>query len=156
MYSILNALCICVTFVLNPISETRGVKTGLIFLFCSLFLPQKTFEPNVHAVRKSKDEWVDENLPASGSLRLKRRTRCAVSAESVCGDYKYGVRFLPRLKEEIHVAPKRERRQRRRRANRGGRRERPPTIQSHSIFEQGPADSVRRAGEASFFSLEIK
>ncbi|TNN47037.1 DNA-directed RNA polymerase III subunit RPC4 [Liparis tanakae] len=69
---------------------------------------KKTFEPNVHAVRKSKDD----------------------------------------LKEEIHVAPKRERRQRgeRRRENRGGRRERPPTIQSHSIFEQGPADSVRRAG----------
>ncbi|XP_028424538.1 DNA-directed RNA polymerase III subunit RPC4 [Perca flavescens] len=70
--------------------------------------PKKTFEPNVHAVRKSKDE----------------------------------------LKEEIRVTPKKERRERdeRRRENRGRRRERPQTIQSHSIFEQGPADTVRKTG----------
>lgn len=53
-----------------------------------------------------------------------------------------------RLKEEIHVAPKKERRDRneRRRESRGRRKERPQTIQSHSIFEQGPADSVRKTG----------
>lgn len=56
---------------------------------------------------------------------------------------------VPRLKEDVHVAPKKERRERdkRRRENRGGRkRERPQTIQSHSIFEQGPADSVCKTG----------
>lgn len=53
-----------------------------------------------------------------------------------------------RLKEEIHVALKKERRDRneRRRESRGRRKERPQTIQSHSIFEQGPADSVRKTG----------
>ncbi|XP_071780797.1 DNA-directed RNA polymerase III subunit RPC4 [Centroberyx gerrardi] len=67
---------------------------------------KKTFEPNIKAVRKSKDE----------------------------------------LREEIHMAPKKERREReeRKRENRGRRRERPQTIQSHSIFEQGPADSIRK------------
>ncbi|KAM7371287.1 hypothetical protein PAMP_010771 [Pampus punctatissimus] len=70
--------------------------------------PKKTFEPNVHAMRKNKDE----------------------------------------LKEEVHVAPKKERREKeeRRRENRGRRREKPQMIQSHSIFEQGPADTVRKTG----------
>ncbi|KAM4525643.1 DNA-directed RNA polymerase III subunit RPC4 isoform 2-T3 [Odontesthes bonariensis] len=69
---------------------------------------KKTFEPNVHSERKSKDE----------------------------------------LKEEIQVAPKKERKERdeRRRENRVRRKERPKTIQSHSIFEQGPAVSELRAG----------
>ncbi|KAM3859982.1 DNA-directed RNA polymerase III subunit RPC4-like [Diretmus argenteus] len=69
--------------------------------------PKKTFEPNVKAVRKSKDE----------------------------------------LREETHMVPKKERREReeRKRENRGRRRERPQTIQSHSIFEQGPADTIRKA-----------
>lgn len=55
----------------------------------------------------------------------------------------------PRLKEEVLVAPKKERREReeRRRENRGRRREKPQTIQSHSIFEQGPADTIRKTGE---------
>lgn len=56
---------------------------------------------------------------------------------------------FPRLKEDIHMAAKKERRERdrRRRENKGGRkRERPQTIQSHSIFEQGPADSVCKTG----------
>lgn len=46
------------------------------------------------------------------------------------------------------MAPKKERRDRneRRRESRGRRKERPQTIQSHSIFEQGPADSVRKTG----------
>ncbi|KAM4623874.1 DNA-directed RNA polymerase III subunit RPC4 isoform 2-T2 [Polymixia lowei] len=68
--------------------------------------PKKIFEPNVKAVRKSKNE----------------------------------------LKDEIHIAPKKERREReeRNRENRGRRRERPQTIQSHSIFEQGPADTIRK------------
>lgn len=50
------------------------------------------------------------------------------------------------LKEEPRTAPKKERRNRedRKRENNGKRRERPPTIQSHSIFEQGPADSARK------------
>ncbi|XP_029934537.1 DNA-directed RNA polymerase III subunit RPC4 [Myripristis murdjan] len=67
---------------------------------------KKTFEPNVKAVRKSKDE----------------------------------------LREETHMPPKKERREReeRRREMRGRRRERPQTIQSHSIFEQGPADTIRK------------
>ncbi|XP_031729776.1 DNA-directed RNA polymerase III subunit RPC4 [Anarhichas minor] len=83
--------------------RTRDLTLGGVFK-----KTKKTFEPNVHAVRKSKDE----------------------------------------LKEEIHSAPKKERRQReeRRRENRGRRRERPQTIQSHSIFEQGPADTVRKTG----------
>lgn len=67
---------------------------------------KKTFMPNVHSVRKSKDE----------------------------------------LKEESHRAPKREKKEERHRDIRGRRRERPPTIQSHSIFEQGPADTIRRTG----------
>lgn len=83
--------------------RTRDLTLGGVFK-----KTKKTFEPNVHAVRRSKDE----------------------------------------LKEEIHSAPKKERRQReeRRRENRGRRRERPQTIQSHSIFEQGPADTVRKTG----------
>lgn len=47
------------------------------------------------------------------------------------------------------MAPKKERKDRdsRRRENRvGRRREKPQTIQSHSIFEQGPADSVHNTG----------
>ncbi|XP_036827993.1 DNA-directed RNA polymerase III subunit RPC4 isoform X2 [Oncorhynchus mykiss] len=66
---------------------------------------KKTFVPNVHSLRKSKDE----------------------------------------LKEEAHVAPKKERRVREERHRE--RRERPPQIiQSHSIFEQGPADTVKKPG----------
>ncbi|XP_019902583.1 DNA-directed RNA polymerase III subunit RPC4 [Esox lucius] len=68
---------------------------------------KKSFIPNVHSVRKSKDE----------------------------------------LKEEAHVAPKeRKEREERHRESRGKRRERPQTIQSHSIFEQGPADTIRKPG----------
>ncbi|KAF7648406.1 hypothetical protein LDENG_00157470 [Lucifuga dentata] len=69
---------------------------------------KKTFEPNVHAVRKSKEQ----------------------------------------LNECIHVAVKKERRERdeRKRESRGRRRERPQTIQSHSIFEQGPANSIHKTG----------
>uniref|UniRef100_A0A668AJ80 Zgc:171971 n=1 Tax=Myripristis murdjan TaxID=586833 RepID=A0A668AJ80_9TELE len=50
--------------------------------------------------------------------------------------------------EETHMPPKKERREReeRRREMRGRRRERPQTIQSHSIFEQGPADTIRKTG----------
>ncbi|XP_078135354.1 DNA-directed RNA polymerase III subunit RPC4 isoform X2 [Sander vitreus] len=83
--------------------RTRDLTLGGVFK-----KSKKTFEPNVHAVRKSKDE----------------------------------------LKEAIHVTPKKERRERdeRRRENRGRRRARPQTIQSHSIFEQGPADTVRKTG----------
>ncbi|KAK2815438.1 hypothetical protein Q5P01_025905 [Channa striata] len=86
-----------------PSLRTRDLTLGGAFK-----KPKKTFEPNVHAVRKSKDE----------------------------------------LKEEIHAAPRKERRQRsdRRRENRGRRRDRPQTIQSHSIFEQGPADTLRKTG----------
>ncbi|XP_059179999.1 DNA-directed RNA polymerase III subunit RPC4 [Centropristis striata] len=79
--------------------RTRDLTLGGVFK-----KPKKTFEPNVHAVRKSKDE----------------------------------------LREEVYVAPKKERRERR--ENRGRRKERPQTIQSHSIFEQGPADTVRKTG----------
>ncbi|KAL4640103.1 DNA-directed RNA polymerase III subunit RPC4-like [Arapaima gigas] len=69
---------------------------------------KKTFVPNVHSVRKIKDE----------------------------------------LKEESHTAPKKEKREREERSKegRGRRRERPQTIQSHSIFEQGPADTIRKTG----------
>ncbi|XP_058477360.1 DNA-directed RNA polymerase III subunit RPC4 isoform X2 [Solea solea] len=78
--------------------RTRDLTLG------GTFKKPKAFEPNVHAVRKSKDE----------------------------------------LKERITVAPKKEKRRDERRGvregNRGKRRERPQTIQSHSIFEQGPAD----------------
>ncbi|XP_067366326.1 DNA-directed RNA polymerase III subunit RPC4 [Channa argus] len=82
-----------------PSLRSRDLTLGGVFK-----KPKKTFEPNVHAVRKSKDE----------------------------------------LKEEIQ-APKKERRERRR-ENRGRRRDRPQTIQSHSIFEQGPADTLRKTG----------
>lgn len=56
-----------------------------------------------------------------------------------------------RLKDETYLPPKKERRGRdeRRRENRGRRKERPQTIQSHSIFEQGPADTVRKTGEGA-------
>ncbi|XP_023686724.1 DNA-directed RNA polymerase III subunit RPC4 [Paramormyrops kingsleyae] len=69
---------------------------------------KKTFVPNVHSIRKTKDE----------------------------------------LKEETHTAPKKEKREREERSkeHRGRRRERPQTIQSHSIFEQGPADTFRKIG----------
>ncbi|XP_053495111.1 DNA-directed RNA polymerase III subunit RPC4 isoform X2 [Ictalurus furcatus] len=67
---------------------------------------KKTFVPNVHSIRKSKDE----------------------------------------LKEEPRTAPKKERREREDRQRERRRRERPQTIQSHSIFEQGPADTFRKTG----------
>ncbi|XP_027012982.2 DNA-directed RNA polymerase III subunit RPC4 [Tachysurus fulvidraco] len=67
---------------------------------------KKTFVPNVHSIRKSKDE----------------------------------------LKEELRTAPKKERRDREDRQRERRRRERPQTIQSHSIFEQGPADTFRKTG----------
>ncbi|KAI3365327.1 hypothetical protein L3Q82_010417, partial [Scortum barcoo] len=91
-----------------PPGRLTSLRTRDLTLGGALKKTKKTFEPNVHAVRKSKDE----------------------------------------LKEEVPVAPKRERRERdeRRRENRGRRRERPQTIQSHSIFEQGPADNVRKTG----------
>ncbi|XP_064176055.1 DNA-directed RNA polymerase III subunit RPC4 isoform X1 [Anguilla rostrata] len=69
---------------------------------------KKTFIPNVHSVRKSKDE----------------------------------------LKDEAHNVPKREKKEKeeKHREVRGRRRERPQTIQSHSIFEQGPADTIKKTG----------
>ncbi|XP_006801697.1 DNA-directed RNA polymerase III subunit RPC4 [Neolamprologus brichardi] len=91
-----------------PPGRLTSLRTRDLTLGGGFKKTKKTFEPNVHAVRKSKDE----------------------------------------LKEEIHAAPKKERRDRneRRRESRGRRKERPQTIQSHSIFEQGPADSVRKTG----------
>ncbi|MCJ8738330.1 hypothetical protein PDJAM_G00034390 [Pangasius djambal] len=67
---------------------------------------KKTFVPNVHSIRKSKDE----------------------------------------LREEPRTAPKKEKREREDRQRERRRRERPQTIQSHSIFEQGPADTFRKTG----------
>ncbi|XP_041672391.1 DNA-directed RNA polymerase III subunit RPC4 [Cheilinus undulatus] len=91
-----------------PPGRLTSLITRDLTLGGALKKPKKTFEPNVHTVRKSKDE----------------------------------------LKEEVRAPPKKERRERdeRRRENRGRRRERPPTIQSHSIFEQGPADTIRKTG----------
>nr|XP_020443213.1 DNA-directed RNA polymerase III subunit RPC4-like [Monopterus albus]XP_020443214.1 DNA-directed RNA polymerase III subunit RPC4-like [Monopterus albus]XP_020443215.1 DNA-directed RNA polymerase III subunit RPC4-like [Monopterus albus] len=90
----------------TPPGRLTSLRTRDLTLGAAFKKPKKTFEPNVHAVRKSKDE----------------------------------------LKEEIHVVPKKRREREERRENRGRRRERPQTIQSHSIFEQGPADTVRKAG----------
>lgn len=62
-----------------------------------------------------------------------------------------------RLKEEV-IVPKKERRERdeRKRDTRGRRRrEKPQTIQSHSIFEQGPADSVRKIGAQMFAQVYL-
>ncbi|XP_061612869.1 DNA-directed RNA polymerase III subunit RPC4-like isoform X2 [Phyllopteryx taeniolatus] len=85
-----------------------SLRTRDLTLGGALKKAKKTFEPNVNAVRKSKDEF----------------------------------------KEEIQVTPRRERKQRddRRRESRGRRKEKPQTIQSHSIFEQGPADTLRKTG----------
>ncbi|KAM9837229.1 DNA-directed RNA polymerase III subunit RPC4 [Aulostomus maculatus] len=91
----------------TPHGRLTSLKTRDLTLGGAFKKPKKTFEPNVHAVRKSKDE----------------------------------------LKEAIHEAPRKERRKREeKRENRGRKREKPQTIQSHSIFEQGPADTVRKAG----------
>ncbi|XP_037319464.1 DNA-directed RNA polymerase III subunit RPC4 isoform X2 [Pungitius pungitius] len=91
-----------------PSARLTSLRTRDLTLGGALKKTKKTFEPNVHAVRKSKDE----------------------------------------LKEENHVLLRKERLQRdkSRRENRGRRRERPQTIQCHSIFEQGPADTVRQTG----------
>lgn len=80
----------------------------------------------------------------SGSHLSKLRHDCDLSA--AIKD------VFVRLKDEVLV-PKKERRERdeRRRDTRGRRRrEKPQTIQSHSIFEQGPADSVRKTGAQMF------
>ncbi|KAI2658734.1 DNA-directed RNA polymerase III subunit RPC4 [Labeo rohita] len=74
---------------------------------------KKTFVPNVHSVRKTKDE----------------------------------------LQEETHIAPKKERREREDRQRERRRREKPQIIQSHSIFEQGPADTYRKLGNWSGSNL---
>uniref|UniRef100_A0A672H666 Uncharacterized protein n=1 Tax=Salarias fasciatus TaxID=181472 RepID=A0A672H666_SALFA len=65
------------------------------------------------------------------------------------GFKKTKVRNVSRSKEDVQAAPRKDRRERdeRRREGRGRRKDRPQTIQSHSIFEQGPADSGRRAGD---------
>ncbi|TRY58160.1 hypothetical protein DNTS_014194 [Danionella cerebrum] len=74
---------------------------------------KKTFVPNVHSVRKNKDE------------------------SSV----------------EVRTVPKKERREREDRQRERRRRQKPQTIQSHSIFEQGPADSYRKLGNWSSSTL---
>ncbi|ROL41025.1 DNA-directed RNA polymerase III subunit RPC4 [Anabarilius grahami] len=51
-----------------------------------------------------------------------------------------------RLQEGTRTAPKKERREREDRQRERRRREKPQTIQSHSIFEQGPADTYRKPG----------
>uniref|UniRef100_A0A3P8TAT1 Zgc:171971 n=1 Tax=Amphiprion percula TaxID=161767 RepID=A0A3P8TAT1_AMPPE len=91
-----------------PPGRLTSLRTRDLTLGGALKKTKKTFEPNVHAVRRSKDE----------------------------------------LKEEIHMVPKKERRERdeKRRESRRRRKEKPQTIQSHSIFEQGPADTVRKTG----------
>lgn len=48
----------------------------------------------------------------------------------------------------MHTPPKKERREREDRQRERRRREKPQTIQSHSIFEQGPADTYRKLGKA--------
>ncbi|XP_039978742.1 DNA-directed RNA polymerase III subunit RPC4 [Xiphias gladius] len=94
----------------TPPGRLTSLRTRDLTLGGSFKKPKKTFEPNVHAVRKSKDE----------------------------------------LKERINLTPKIEKRERVERKgvreNRGKRRERPQTIQSHSIFEQGPADTLFKTG----------
>ncbi|XP_061912400.1 DNA-directed RNA polymerase III subunit RPC4 [Entelurus aequoreus] len=94
----------------SPTTARRltSLRTRDLTLGGAIKKKKKTFEPNIHAVRKSKDD----------------------------------------LKEEVRVAPKRGSRQRdgRRRENRGRRKAKPETIQSHSIFEQGPADTLRKTG----------
>ncbi|CAN9509272.1 unnamed protein product [Ophioblennius macclurei] len=91
-----------------PPGRLSSLRTRDLTLGGGFKKTKKTFEPNIYAVRKSKDE----------------------------------------LKEDLSVAPKKERRERdeRRREGRGRRKDKPQTIQSHSIFEQGPADSGRKAG----------
>ncbi|XP_060950911.1 DNA-directed RNA polymerase III subunit RPC4 isoform X3 [Limanda limanda] len=95
---------------MNPPGRLTSLRTRDLTLGGAFKKPKKTFEPNVHAVRKSKDE----------------------------------------LKEKINVVPKKERKERNERKgvreNRGKRRERPQTIQSHSIFDQGFADTVCKTG----------
>ncbi|XP_069024668.1 DNA-directed RNA polymerase III subunit RPC4 isoform X1 [Embiotoca jacksoni] len=95
-----------------PPGRLTSLRTRDLTLGGTFKKPKKTFEPNVHAVRKTKDE----------------------------------------LQEEVHVSQRKERREReerRRRESRGRRKERPQTIQSHSIFETGPADNVRKTGVSS-------
>lgn len=52
--------------------------------------------------------------------------------------------------------PKRERKQRdnRRGENRGRRKGKPQTIQCHSIFEQGPADTPRKTGSRRWYFVQ--
>ncbi|KAM4525862.1 DNA-directed RNA polymerase III subunit RPC4 isoform 1-T1 [Fundulus diaphanus] len=86
-----------------PSLRTRDLTLGGAFR-----KTKKTWEPNVHAVRKMKDE----------------------------------------LQAEILVAPKKEKRERdgKRKESRGGRKARPQTIQSHSIFEHCPDVSNYKTG----------
>lgn len=62
-----------------------------------------------------------------------------------------------RLKEEVIVSKKekRGRDEKKSEARSRRRRERPQTIQSHSIFEQGPADSVRKIGIQKFSQMYL-
>ncbi|XP_015234803.1 PREDICTED: DNA-directed RNA polymerase III subunit RPC4-like [Cyprinodon variegatus] len=77
---------------------------------------KKTWEPNVHAVRRSREE----------------------------------------LRAQFPVAPKKEKTERswKRRESRGGRRSRPQTIQSHSIFEHHPASSSFKTGRSGTRSFQ--
>ncbi|XP_028331998.1 DNA-directed RNA polymerase III subunit RPC4 isoform X3 [Gouania willdenowi] len=89
-----------------PPGRLASLRNRDLTLGGALKKPKKTFEPNVHALRKNKEE----------------------------------------LKEELHIAPKKGRKQRneKRRESGGRKKERRQTIQSHSIFEQGPAETKRR------------
>ncbi|XP_029697342.1 DNA-directed RNA polymerase III subunit RPC4 isoform X3 [Takifugu rubripes] len=92
----------------TPPGRLTSLRTRDLTLSGAFKKSKKTFEPNVHALRKSKDE----------------------------------------LKEEVIVSKKEktERDERKRETRSRRKRERPQTIQSHSIFEQGPADSLHKIG----------
>lgn len=132
-----------------------------ILCFCSIFIPTNKFcfflsKENLwtkHPRCEEKQRWVSDTQYNHFSLLFNNESfkHCILMCRQyvVFKDDTQLVQFFPRLKEEVHVAPKKERRERdgRRRENRGGRRrERPQTIQSHSIFEQGPADTVHKTG----------
>lgn len=71
--------------------EILGINNVLYFFSVLFFLSKKTFEPNVHAVRKSKDEWVSIDKMIPVSCLTMNVLSVAYFVPLACSDYKYHV-----------------------------------------------------------------
>ncbi|XP_073722815.1 DNA-directed RNA polymerase III subunit RPC4 [Misgurnus anguillicaudatus] len=110
--------------------------------------PEASFRSSF-AVGKGLPGRVSLNPPPPGrlsSLRSRDLTLGGFKKKTFVPNVNSVRKSKDELQGETHTAPKKERRDREDRHRERRRREKPQTIQSHSIFEQGPADSYRKMG----------